>query len=64
MTVATPARASGSSMLQLENPKIRPDSSMTQSAAGGLSTVMKDPGSNDPKKKAFQLSVPLLTAAA
>ena len=51
-------------MLQLENPKTRPESSMTQRAAGGLSTVMKEPGSSEPKKNAFQLSVPLFTAAA
>ena len=37
---------------------------MTHSDAGGLSTVMKLPGSSEPKRKAFQLSVPLLTAAA
>jgi hypothetical protein len=29
-----------------------------------LSTVMKLPGSSDPKKNAFQLSEPLRTAAA
>jgi hypothetical protein len=29
-----------------------------------LSTVMKEPGSSEPKKKAFQLMVPLFTAAA
>jgi len=33
-------------------------------AAGGLSTVMKLPGSIEPKKNAFQLFVPALTAAA
>ena len=64
MTVARPARASGSSMDQLEKPKIRPESSITHREAGGLSTVMKEPGSSEPKKKAFQLSVPLFTAAA
>ena len=37
---------------------------MTQSAAGGLSTVMKLDASKEPKKKAFQLLVPGLTAAA
>ena len=36
---------------------------MTQSAAGGLSTVMKLEASNEPKKKAFQLLVPAWTAA-
>ena len=49
-------------MLQLEEPKIRPESSMTQYAAGGLSTVLKEPGSSEPKKKAFQ-STPLFTTA-
>jgi hypothetical protein len=45
-------------------PKMRPDSSMTQSAAGDLSTVMKLAASKDPKKNAFQLLVPACTAAA
>jgi hypothetical protein len=35
---------------------------MTQSAAGGLSTVMKFEASDDPKKNAFQLFVPAWTA--
>ena len=51
-------------MVTLEKPKIRPEISMTQREAGGLSTVMNDDGSSEPKKKAFQLSVPLFTAAA
>ena len=51
-------------MLQEPNPKIRPESAMTQSDAGGLSTVMKLEESNDPKKKALQLLVPAWTAAA
>ena len=50
-------------MLKLENPNIRPESSMTQKAAGGLSMVMKELGSSGPKKNAFQLSTPLFTAA-
>ena len=37
---------------------------MTQSDAGGLSTVMKLEASEEPKKKAFQLLVPACTAAA
>ena len=37
---------------------------MTQRDAGGLSTVMNEDWSSDPKKNAFQLSVPLFTAAA
>ena len=36
---------------------------MTQSAAGGLSTVMKLEESDEPKKNAFQLLVPACTAA-
>ena len=50
-------------MLQLLNPKIRPDSPITHSDAGGLSTVMKLDESREPKKKAFQLRVPACTAA-
>ncbi len=63
-TEATPANACGSRMLQLEKPNSRADNAMTQMATGGLSMVMNDPGSSDPKKKAFQLTVALLTAAA
>ena len=51
-------------MLQLLNPKIRPESSITQSEAGDLSTVMKLDESSEPKKNAFQLFVPAWTAAA
>ncbi len=63
-TDATPAIASGTSMLSELNPKIRAESPCTQNAAGGLSTVMKLPGSIEPKKRAFQLVDALLTAAA
>ena len=62
-TEATPAATSGSSMLRLLNPKSRAERPCTQNAAGGLSTVMKLPGSIEPKKKAFQLVAALLTAA-
>ena len=51
-------------MLQLLNPKIRPDIAITQRDAGGLSTVMKFEESSEPKKNAFQLLVPAWTAAA
>ena len=51
-------------MLQLENPNALAKSSGAQSDAGSLSTVMNDPGSREPKKKAFQLTDPLLIAAA
>ena len=37
--------------------------SITQSDAGGLSTVMKFDESNEPKKNAFQLFDPAWTAA-
>jgi hypothetical protein len=56
--------ALGSSMLELENPRTRADRPMSHSASGGLSTVMKLPGSSEPKNHAFQLSVADLTAAA
>ena len=63
-TEATPSSAWGASMDHWLNPKIRPDSSITQSEAGVLSTVMKLEESNEPKKNAFQLLVPAWTAAA
>ena len=50
-------------MLQAFNPNRRAESSITQRAAGGLSTVMKLAASEEPKKKAFQLFVPAWTAA-
>ena len=51
-------------MLQALKPNSRAESSISHKAAGGLSTVMNEPGSMDPKKKAFQLVAPALTAAA
>jgi len=45
-------------MLHELTPKARADISITHSAAGGLSTVMKFEASDDPKKNAFQLFVP------
>ena len=51
-------------MLQLLKPNIRPESSMTHSEPGGLSTVMKFDESIEPKRNAFQLLVPASTAAA
>ena len=62
-TVATPSSAWGTRMLQALTPKIRAEISITQSAAGGLSTVMKLLASDEPKKNAFQLLVPACTAA-
>ena len=63
-TVATPSRAWGTRTLHELSPKMRADSSITHSDAGGLSTVMKFDESKEPKKKAFQLLVPAWTAAA
>ena len=63
-TAPTPSSACGTSMLQLENPNTLPDRAITQREAGGLSTVMKDEESSEPKKKAFQLRVAAWTAAA
>ncbi len=62
-TAATPMSASGTSRLQELTPKSRAAMSCTQSEAGGLSTVMALPESNDPKKNAFQLVEPACTAA-
>ena len=50
-------------MLQALTPNRRAERSMTQSAAGDLSTVMKFDESKDPKKNAFQLVDPAWTAA-
>jgi hypothetical protein len=55
VTVATPASASGSRMLQELSPKRRTDSPMSIVARGGLSTVMKLAASNEPKNQADQL---------
>ncbi len=63
-TQATPSRACGTSMLHELKPKRRPDSSITHSEAGVLSTVMKLPESSEPNRNAFQLFVPAWTAAA
>ena len=51
-------------MLHDDRPNTRADSAITQSAAGGLSTVIALAASNEPKKNAFQLFVPACTAAA
>ena len=56
--------ACGSSRLKLEKPKTRADRPMSHSDSGGLSTVMKLPGSSEPKNHAFQLSLPAFAAAA
>jgi hypothetical protein len=62
-TVATPISTSGSRICQEPSPKIRTDRAIGHRAAGGLSTVMEFPASDEPKKKAFQLSLPAWTAA-
>ena len=63
-TAATPSSACGTSRLQELRPNVRAESSITHSATGGLSTVMKLDESEEPKKAAFQLWVPAWTAAA
>lgn len=63
-TDATPINACGNSSENEPNPSSRPDSPITHSAAGGLSTVMALPESSDPNSSAFQLCVPACTAAA
>src|SRR5581483_7606459 len=62
-TAATPSSACGSRMAKEFTPNSRADSSISQSEAGGLSTVMKFEASEEPKKNAFQLFVPAWTAA-
>lgn len=62
-TVAAPISACGASTDQEERPKIRAESTIGHSAAGGLSTVMKFAASEEPKKNAFQLCEPAWTAA-
>src|SRR5262245_61745420 len=62
-TAATPSSACGTRMLHEFTPKTRAESSIGQSAAGALSTVMKFDASVDPKRNAFQLFVPAWTAA-
>jgi hypothetical protein len=62
-TVATPSRACGTRTLHELSPKIRTDRAISQSEAGGLSTVMALPASREPKRKAFQLWEPACTAA-
>ena len=63
-TAATPMSACGTSIDQELNPKIRPDSAMTHSDAGGLSTVMRPGASRAPNSHAFGDWVPAWTAAA
>ena len=50
-------------MAQLLSPKIRTDSAISHSDAGGLSTVIELAASEEPKKKAFHDCDPACTAA-
>lgn len=61
--VPTPIRAWGTRICQEPSPNSRTDSAIGHREAGGLSTVMEFPASEEPKKKAFQLSEPACTAA-
>ena len=63
-TDPTPISACGTSRLQELKPKIRALSAITQSDAGGLSTVIALPESSEPNSQAFHDCVPACTAAA
>jgi hypothetical protein len=63
-TAPAPARALGSSRLQLLTPNRRADNPWIHGATGGLSTLMNPPGSKAAKKKLRQLTVMLRAAAA
>ncbi len=62
-TVPTPMSASGTRMLHGLRPNSRTESPVTQSAAGGLSTVMELAASEDPKNQAVQSCDPAWAAA-
>jgi hypothetical protein len=62
--VATPARAWGRRMLQELRPKMRTERPVSHREAGGLSTVMNEAGSSEPKNQAFHDAAPLAAAAA
>ena len=63
-TAAIVQSACGSRIAKLEKPRTRAEMPMSHSESGGLSTVMKLPGSREPKNSAFQLSLPARAAAA
>jgi hypothetical protein len=63
-TAATPMSACGTRTLQLLSPNSRTDRPITQSAAGGLSTVIEPAASDAPKNHADQLCPPAWAAAA
>jgi hypothetical protein len=58
--------ACGASTVQLEKPKIRAASPLTQRNAGGLSTVIAppEPESSEPNSHAVQFCDPACVAAA
>ena len=62
-TVATPMSTSGRRIAKELRPRTRTLRAMTHSAAGGLSTVMELPASEEPNRNASQLSLPACTAA-
>ena len=62
-TVATPIRAWGTRMLQLERPKTRTERAIGHRDSGVLSTVIELAASLEPKKNAFHDSEPACTAA-
>ena len=51
-------------MLNDEKPNTRADRPIAHNDSGGLSTVMKLPGSSEPKNHAVQLSLAARAAAA
>lgn len=62
-TVAMPISACGIRIASGWKPNTRTDSACTQSAIGGLSTVITPAASNVPNRNAFQLSLIERTAA-
>src|SRR5690242_16327165 len=62
-TETTPSSTWGSRIDQVLTPKIRALISIGHNDAGGLSTVIELPASDEPNRNAFQLLVPACTAA-
>ena len=63
-TAAIVHSACGNSTENDEKPSTRAERPCSHSDSGGLSTVMKLPGSSAPKNQAFQLTLAALAAAA
>ncbi|SQC30255.1 Uncharacterised protein [Rothia kristinae] len=63
-TEATPMSTSGTIRDQVDSPNSFTDSAIGHREAGGLSTVMELPMSEEPNRKASQLSAPAWAAAA